>query len=75
MTCVVDSTRQRRHYLATICWESRMRCNQITEGAQMKTSVKIGLLAALLTAGISVSLAQKSSGDADEQAIRKLDKE
>jgi ketosteroid isomerase-like protein len=41
----------------------------------MKTSVKIGLLAALLTAGISVSLAQKSSGDADEQAIRKLDKE
>jgi uncharacterized protein (TIGR02246 family) len=41
----------------------------------MKTGMKIGLLAALFIAGIGVSFAQKSTGSADEQAIRRLDKE
>lgn len=41
----------------------------------MKTRMKFGLLAALFIAGIGVSFAQKSTGSADEQAIRKLGKE
>jgi ketosteroid isomerase-like protein len=41
----------------------------------MRTRARVGLLAALLMVGIGVSSAQKSSGSADEQAIRKLDKE
>lgn len=41
----------------------------------MRTWAGTGLLAALLVVGIGVSFAQKSSGSADEQAIRKLDKE
>lgn len=41
----------------------------------MKTTVRFGLFAALLVGGIGVSFAQKSAGSADEQAIRKLDKE
>jgi uncharacterized protein (TIGR02246 family) len=40
----------------------------------MKTRMKLGLLAALFLLGIRVSIAQKS-GNPDEQAIRKLDKE
>jgi uncharacterized protein (TIGR02246 family) len=39
----------------------------------MKTKMTLTLLAALLISGLGVSFAQKSS--ADEQAIRKLDKE
>jgi uncharacterized protein (TIGR02246 family) len=41
----------------------------------MKTKARVGLLAALLMVGIGVSVAQKPGGSADEQAIRKLDKE
>jgi uncharacterized protein (TIGR02246 family) len=41
----------------------------------MTTNGKIGLLAALFLVGIGASFAQKSGGSADEQAIRKLDKE
>ncbi len=41
----------------------------------MNSRMKFGLLAMLLLAGMGVSFAQKSSGSADEQAIRKLDKE
>ena len=41
----------------------------------MRTKTRVGFLAALLMAGIGVSFAQKSSGSADEQTIRKLDKE
>ena len=41
----------------------------------MKTRMKLGLLAALFLLGIGVSIAQKSPGNRDEQAIRKLDKE
>jgi uncharacterized protein (TIGR02246 family) len=41
----------------------------------MSTKASVGLLAALLMVGIGVSFAQKPGGSADEQAIRKLDKE
>jgi uncharacterized protein (TIGR02246 family) len=41
----------------------------------MNSRMKFGLLAMLLLVGMGVSFAQKSSGSADEQAIRKLDKE
>jgi ketosteroid isomerase-like protein len=41
----------------------------------MKTTVKFGLFAALFVGGIGVSLAQKPVGNADELAIRELDKE
>ena len=41
----------------------------------MQIRMKLGLPAALFLLGIGVCLAQKSSGNADEQAIRKLDKE
>jgi ketosteroid isomerase-like protein len=41
----------------------------------MNSRMKFGLLALLVLAGMGVSFAQKSAGSADEQAIRKLDKE
>jgi len=41
----------------------------------MNSRMKFGLFAMLILFGIGVSFAQKSSGSADEQAIRKLDKE
>jgi uncharacterized protein (TIGR02246 family) len=41
----------------------------------MKMNVKVGLLAVLILAGIGISFAQMSARSADEQAIRKLDKE
>ena len=41
----------------------------------MKTRVRLVAVALLLIAGIAVSLAQKSNPNADEQAIRKLDKD
>ena len=41
----------------------------------MKTNTKLGLFTALFVAGLGASFAQKSGGSADEQAIRKLDKE
>ncbi|HEV1992913.1 MAG TPA: DUF4440 domain-containing protein [Candidatus Acidoferrum sp.] len=41
----------------------------------MNSRIKFGLLAMLLLAGMGVSFAQKASGSADEQTIRKLDKE
>jgi hypothetical protein len=42
---------------------------------QTQTKRKIGLLVAVSIFGLGVSSAQKSSGGADERAIRKLDKE
>jgi uncharacterized protein (TIGR02246 family) len=41
----------------------------------LKTRVRFGLLGILLIVGIGVAFAQMSSGNADEQAIRKLDQE
>ena len=41
----------------------------------MNSRMRFGVLAMLLLAGMGVSLAQKPSGSADEQTIRKLDKE
>jgi uncharacterized protein (TIGR02246 family) len=41
----------------------------------MKTRMKLGFLAALFLLGIGVLIAQKSPGNPDEQAIRKLDKD
>jgi len=41
----------------------------------MRTRTKLGVLGIVLLAGIGASFAQKSNGSADEQAIRKLDKE
>jgi len=41
----------------------------------VKTSTKLGLFTALFVAALGASFAQKSGGTADEQAIRKLDKE
>jgi ketosteroid isomerase-like protein len=41
----------------------------------MKMKLTVGVLATLLLAGIGIALAQKSTGNPDEQAIRTLDKE
>ena len=41
----------------------------------MKTSTKLGLFTALFVVALGASFAQKSGGSADEQAIRRLDKE
>jgi uncharacterized protein (TIGR02246 family) len=41
----------------------------------MKMTAKFGLAVAVLVAGAGVMLAQQAGGNADEQAIRKLDKE
>jgi ketosteroid isomerase-like protein len=73
----LNLTIQRRapHHLTTVCTGLPIHSTQTAEGEQMKTRMKFGLLAVLFAAGIGVSFAQKSSGNADEQAIRKLDKE
>jgi ketosteroid isomerase-like protein len=41
----------------------------------LKTRTRFGVLAGIFVAGVGVAFAQMSSGSADEQAIRKLDKE
>ena len=41
----------------------------------MKTSTKLGLFTALFVVALGASFAQKSGGSADEQVIRKMDKE
>jgi uncharacterized protein (TIGR02246 family) len=45
------------------------------EGMNLKTRTTLGLLAGVFAVGVGVAVAQMSSGNKDEQTIRKLDTE